>query len=422
MIEHMQKSRGLAEIVIAGTSRYFKTDMSYLLRGGFWLTLAQVATTIAGFILSIAFARYLPKDIYGNYRYILSLAPLIGAFSLTGLNTAIIQSVARGNEGVLKSSFWLNLRWSIPSALLAFSGSAYYFFRDNQILGISLLVIGVLTPILNSAGLFASFITGKKDFRRLSQYTIIDNLIPVACLFIALYFTRSVLPLIFVYFASHTVIGLVLYSRTLRKYQPQPINDPEIISYSKRLSLLNILAIITAQVDKVLIFTWLGSVELAIYGIATSFPEHIKALLRNTSSLMIPKFAEKRFGSDSLNLKKKVFQFAAIVTAVIIVYILAAPYIFQIFFPTYPESIQYSRIFALSVISMIALVPQSILISQKRENELSRVSIWSSIFQIVILLIFIHYWGLMGVVIARVLSAYVTAALNFIMVGRHYRL
>ena len=67
------------------SERYFKTDMVYVARGGFWVTAGNIVSALAAFGLAVAYANLLPKESYGTYKYILSLAGIIGAFSLTGL-------------------------------------------------------------------------------------------------------------------------------------------------------------------------------------------------------------------------------------------------------------------------------------------------------------------------------------------------
>jgi len=50
------------------SEKYFKTDMVYLAHGGFWLTLGQIISSAASFLLAIAFANLLPKETYGTYK------------------------------------------------------------------------------------------------------------------------------------------------------------------------------------------------------------------------------------------------------------------------------------------------------------------------------------------------------------------
>ena len=92
--------------------------MVYLAKGGFWLALGKGFAMLSGLILTIGFANLIPKEVYRNSTFVLSLAGIIGAFTLTGMDTAVAQAVARGYEGVLKTGFWIKLKWSIFMALL----------------------------------------------------------------------------------------------------------------------------------------------------------------------------------------------------------------------------------------------------------------------------------------------------------------
>ena len=103
------------------SEKYTKTDMVYLAKGGSWLVGGQVINTIAVLALAIGIANFLPKEIYGNYKYVLSLIAIIGAFSLTGMATAVTQAVAKGFEGNLKYGLKISLKWSLVTSIVFFS-------------------------------------------------------------------------------------------------------------------------------------------------------------------------------------------------------------------------------------------------------------------------------------------------------------
>lgn len=400
------------------SEKYTKTDMVYLTHGGFWLTGAQVITTLVSFGASIAFGYFIPKDVYGTYRYILSAAALLGALTLTGLNTAIIQSVARGFEGSLRDGFRLSMRWSWIAVGAALIGSVYYAYHANYILAISYLLIAFTSPLLYSSGLFGSFINGKKDFARLSCYTVIDNVVPTLAVLGTLFFTHHVVALVAAYFVSSTLMGWLLYRRTLALYQPSATHDPELARYSIKLSALNILAIATAQADKIIVFTALGSVELAIYTFATAFPDQIRSVLKNLNTLMIPRFSERDSALHSFALRRKVFQLSIILIVITFAYIAIAPLLYHVFFPKYDESILYSQLLGLSIFSAIAMIPSSLLIAKKREKELAFTSVIGSIIQLGVLFPAVYYWGITGVIVARVLTTYINTVLTFWMLRK----
>ncbi|HEY4510903.1 MAG TPA: oligosaccharide flippase family protein, partial [Candidatus Paceibacterota bacterium] len=109
----IQKLKTAGYDFLRGTEKYAKTDMLYLAKGGFWITLGQGISTIAGLALAVGFANLISKEVYGTYSFILSLAGVISVLTLTGTRTAMTQAVARGFEGTLRASFWMSIRWSI---------------------------------------------------------------------------------------------------------------------------------------------------------------------------------------------------------------------------------------------------------------------------------------------------------------------
>src|SRR3990167_2906047 len=89
-----------------------------------------------------------------NYKYILSLADVIGVFTLTGLTTAVTRAAARGCDGSLGTAFKRSLTWSISMLVIAGALGAYYLTQGNALLGIGLLVIGATMPLIVAASLY----------------------------------------------------------------------------------------------------------------------------------------------------------------------------------------------------------------------------------------------------------------------------
>ncbi len=419
-LQSMHRLKQKTYNLLRQSEKYFKTDMVYLTKGGSWLTLGQIFTSASSFVLSVAFANLVPQAVYGTFRYITSLAATLVAFSLTGLGTAVTQSVARKFENVIRSGFWLNVRWSIFLVLISLVGSIYYFLHGNITLSISLLFIGSFSPFLNSANLATYYANGKKDFKRLSIYNAIKGIVPVVILIATLFVTQNIIIIIFVYFFANTAVALLTYRNAIHFYKPNSADDPGILDYSKKLSLIGFLSTIAAQADKILIFTSIGAAELAIYSIAMAFPEQIKAILRNLNFLMIPKFAEHGTG-NVLNLRGKIIKLLLLLVGVTAFYLVAAPFLYSLFFPTYAaDAVQLSQLFALSILATVAMIPNSILIAHKRSKELFVINIAGSVIQLILLVIGITLGGLWGVVIAKIIGAYVYMFLFFFYTSRHH--
>jgi len=80
------------------------TDNVCIAKHGSYLMSEDIISIIASFFLFVAFAKLLPKEIYGQYRYILSIMTIITVLP------AVVQGVARSYEGVLKNAFKTKLK------------------------------------------------------------------------------------------------------------------------------------------------------------------------------------------------------------------------------------------------------------------------------------------------------------------------
>ncbi len=396
--------------------RYTKTDMVYLARGGFWAILSQIVASLSTFFLAIAFAHFISKETYGEYKYILSIGSIISAFTLSGLNTAVLQSSSRGFEGTLNYAFWENIRWSILFFLLALGISVYYFVNGNLLLGSGLLVVGSFSPFLKSTNLYNAYLVSKKDFRRSSIYfSIIGNLFPAISLLVTLFLTDNPLWLVTVYFASNTVIGVILYLETLKIYRPNKKIDPEALSYSKHLSFMDILSVIADNIDQIFVFHYIGAAQLAIYNFAIAIPSQIKGPLKGLAGLIFPKFVERSDREIRSGMKNKMILLFIGSLLAIGAYTLAAPYIFHIFFPKYEDSIFYSQIFSLSLLWIVAIPADSYLLAKKKIKEQYTLNIVGSLIQIAILAFGVIKGGILGLVLAQVITKLIWSVMSMVL-------
>lgn len=398
----MDRLKNYAIRLLLWLEKYTRTDMMYLAKGGFWTILAQIIVSSSTFLLAIAFAHYVSKETYGQYKYILSIASILGTFTLTGLGTAVLQSVTRGLDGTLKYAFWENIKWSAFAFLLTCGLAIYYFMHDNMALGIALLVVGSFSPFLASTNLYNSYLMAKKDFKRSAIYfNIIGNLFPAFCIFLTILLTDNPVVLVVVYFVSNTLIGLILYTRVVNIYKPNNEVDSQSLNYSKHLSFIGILGTIADNIDQILIFHYVGGAQLAIYNFAVAIPAQIKGPMKGLSGLIFPKFVERSDTEIRRGMGNKILVLFVTTLAIIVAYIFLAPYIFDLFFPKYSDSIIYSQIFSLSLFAIISIPADSYLVAKKKIKEQYIGSISGSLIQIAILAIGVIWGGLLGLVIAQ---------------------
>ncbi|MFA5126620.1 MAG: oligosaccharide flippase family protein [Patescibacteria group bacterium] len=389
------------------SEKYTKTDMVYLARGGFWLSFGQVISSGSTFILAIAFANLLPKEIYGQYKYILSIVAILGIATLGGMDLSIMKAVANGHDGTVRPALKTKVRWALLSGLGSLAVAAYYYLQGNHNLSLGFLIIACFLPFMDPFFIYNAVLQGKKNFRTSSIYNMVGKIISIAIIILVIWLSDNLYLLLLAYFASWTFLRLFYLRQTLKKSIQNSSVDPDAINYGKHLSVINIIGVVATYIDQLLIFHFLGATRLAVYAMAIAAPEQIKGAIKNLGTLAFPKFATNDQNSTKKNIRGKTIKLALAILAITILYIILAPWLFSIFLPRYMESVLYSQIFAISLLTGLTIIPATFLESIGAKKYLYIYSTWSSIIQIIMLIILVPMFGLMGAVIARVLSRFI---------------
>lgn len=397
------------------TELTFKTDVRYILSGGSWAVAGQIASTLSTFVIALLVSRFLPKEVYGEYKYILATVALLSTFSLSGLSAAVLQSVASGFDGALKQGFVTNLRWSSLMVLGAFVVAGYYFLHQNMALALGILIGGCLSPILTSAAFASTYLAGKKDFARQTIYygiwlTIIYTVVFVATILL----TKNVLIITLAYFLSNTLASYYFYRRTLHLYHPDNHNtDPHMLTYSKHLSLMNILSGIAGNIDQILLFHFVGPADLAVYNFATAIPDQAKGPLKTLDTMTQARFAPREHHDIRSTMRHKMVMLFLLSIAVTVAYIAIAPYIFKWLFPNYIDAVRYSQIYMISTLSFFVNPIGSYFSAKKLVRTQYVNNIIQSIYSSLALFIGVYWWGLMGLIIARVIIRMSGSAITY---------
>jgi O-antigen/teichoic acid export membrane protein len=401
------------------SEQYTKTDMVYLAEGGFWLALGQAGMVLLGLATAVAFGHFASQDTYGNYKYVLSLAGLFGAFSLSGIGIAVTQAVARGYEGSLAQGFRLSMRWSWGVVLLSLGAAAYYYFyAHNAFLGAALLVVAALSPLVNGFSLFDPFLVGKREFGRLTLYDFLNAFFPVAAVIISLFLTHRAIVVILIYFAANALADALFYLLTLRGAK-NGSSDPELLSYSEHLSVMGVVSAIADKVDSIAVFTLLGPVNLAVYAFAVAMPEQIKQLVKLVVPLSLPRFVGRSIGEIRAGMGSKLLYLGAAIFCSFAAYVLLAPFLFRVLFPRYLEAVPYSQLYALTLLlSFASMLYAAVFQAKKRIREQYVISISTAAILLIALPVLTYYEGIIGAILAQLLSRFFNAGISFYYFAR----
>ncbi len=358
------------------------------------------------FILSVAFANLVSQETYGTYKYILSMYGLLSIATLPGLGTALLQSVASGYEGSVNKVLKTKIKWGLFGSLGSLVISGYYFFNGNSNLGTSFLIIAPFFPFMDSFDLYGAILSGRKDFKNLTRYTILPQIIVSMILISALFFIKKAYLLVIVYLTAWTLVRFITLKITLKNHPLNDKVDSGIISYGKNLTMMNVLDHFASYADRLFVFLFVGPVELAVYSIAIAPSEQVKTLLSQLNDLMFPRMAARNDEEIKAGMNNKYIKLFILGGTVIIIYILLAPYFFHMFFPKYEESILLSQVFSISMLNVAAVPTNLYLLARKRVKELYKSNVMVSVFQILSMAILTYFMGLWGLVLARVATRF----------------
>lgn len=402
------------------SEKYTKTDMVYLAKGGFWLAFGQVGISFIAFILSITFARYVSKEVYGTYRFLLSLFWTLTAFSFTGLSAAVVRAIAQGKEGAYRQSFKYSIIGSAPMSLVALCISYYHLYHNNTVLALGSLAIALLGPLFQLAYLYGSFLEGKKEFRFNSFFGIILNAVPAIALLVGTFLVKNSLTFFLIYLVAHIITGLLLCLWTYKKFKPNKIKSDNLLEVGAHFSAMNILNTISTQIDQILTFHYLGAAQLAVYSFTKAIPDQLKALFNTASILAFPKFANRDISEIRQSFWRKIIGFTLFTTTTSVAFYFAAPYIFEYLFPKYVDSIFYTQIYVFALIPVATIIPVAVLQAHTAKRELYIFNIASACFNIAALFILIPKYFILGAVIAKIASRVFNLALSSFLVSRFF--
>jgi O-antigen/teichoic acid export membrane protein len=397
------------------SEKLFRTDMTYVFRSSFWMGLAQGFGVVATFGVAVATAHCIQIEKLGDYKLIFSMGAIIGAFSMTGMSVAVTRAAARGEDGALASGFWSNLVWSFPALLVGIPVAAYYGSKGkwDVVWGLAVAVPGIL--IMQSTELAGAFLTGKKNFKLHAGFAVLQSGLCSGLVAGALLFTRNIVVLTAVFYASNLLVALPIYGYVVRKYRlagtaPQ---GKAAVTYGKHLSVMNLLGTISFQLDKVLAYQFLGEKPLAIYSTAVAPPQNLRILGKNLSAISLPKLAER----EPAELKRLVPRKAVVVLllsiALIAAYVIGAPYLFKLCFPArFMECVPYSRWYSLLILGFPLVLFQNSLVAHQETRAQYVIQTTIPIFKTILYFVLIPKYHIAGVLA----SILITEILHFVLV------
>ncbi|MEZ4103671.1 MAG: oligosaccharide flippase family protein [Candidatus Paceibacterota bacterium] len=342
------------------TEKYTRTDMVYLVGQSGWLIVGQAVALISSLTLAWVFANFVEPSDYGIYRYVLTLAIIASVTALTGFGVAIARTVSQNYEVNLNKIMKIKIKFGFLGTVAFLGISLYYLWQENTMLATIFATIAIWIPFYESLSDYQFVLQGKKDFKLQTVIRTLQRTFVTVIVILTIFITKNIIVVTFTYFLATTLSQYLSNRYTQKKYFTG--NDTKtpyktMTTYAKHLSVQNIFFIGVTQLDKVLLFKFLGPTKLAIYLFAISIPNEIQGILGNINSVAFPKLVDRDSRHFKIALLKKIGVFTLILLIPVALYWLAAPYIFKLLFPVYVDSILISQLF----VGTILFIPISLI-------------------------------------------------------------
>ncbi len=402
-------------------SKPLNLDLIYFTNKGKYLLFAHIVSLLMRLFLSAVLARSLSKVVYGQYNFILSVVGTLIVFTLTGVNSALTIASAQRKDGFYLQALKSKLKFSVFGVLILIGISIYFFITNNSHLAWPILITALFFIPFYVFLLYFPFLNGKKYFKKYSLYSIVTETIPVSITIIVILLSKNLTLIILSWFCITSLFNIYFFKKTL-KLRKNNLGDKKLLSYGKSLTIINFLSNVLVNIDKLLVSYFLGFANLAIYTIASMFPEQLKRLLKAVGvPLVFPDFSVLDKNEVYKKIKKRLWLLFSLAILVSLIGLLSAPYLITLVYGAkYTDSIFYAKLLFLSMIFALpfAFINLGVLIPQRRKKELYVLNTLIPLVNIGLLLILIPKLGLLGAVLSRIFSRFFGFVLSLIALFR----
>jgi O-antigen/teichoic acid export membrane protein len=139
---------------------------------------------------------------------------------------------------------------------------------------------------------------------------------------------------------------------------------------------------------------------VAVYTFSLRPIKELKKPLGSLNKLTLPKLSQRDPEELKRSIPAKMLKMLAVLIPVTGLYILIAPYFYQLLFPQYIEATAYSQVFALSLLFFPKMLMGQSLTAHARKKQLYILNISTPALKIILLVSLLPFFGIWGAMIA----------------------
>ena len=386
-------------------------------QGSLYLALSSLIVFASGLLIPVFFTKLATKESYGQFSYVVSLMGLLNLFCLPGMNDAITQGIARGENGIWFPALKTRIRGSFIGIGVLWAVGSWFFARKGP-LGIVFLILApfLLTYVLDST---KAFLNGHMAFRTVACVNAGANLLPPLTVILLLALGHhQVLWTSLGYFLTLFSFYTFVFMMILIMKRPTGTFSNETLQYGKHMSIIFSFSTFQGYMDKVIVGSWLGFVNLANFSVASFFQAPVKLL---SWGVLYPQLLPNYAKISVADLRKEIAKCLKVIVLFgglgMAGFLLVVKTIVEgAFGESYHSVIPFAMLF---IVSGFLLIPGMIfdiaLRSQQMKIEIYILRIGQVIITLLSFLILIPIFSLLGAVLADLVSNVLYSFLGFFL-------
>lgn len=383
------------------------------------LRIIQYISSLVAFFYII---HNVPQELIGKYQFVISVVSLVSVTALPGVRTALTQVVARNGTGPFKLASIYTTIGSAFGSIVLIGLSTYFFAYHNYILATSFAIAATINPLGQGLLVWRSSYYGREQYKHIAIVDSITAILTSSSLVASTFLSSdSSVPLVAAALAIPAIQNTIWWMREFSRPADEISSKAEIAGFGLKSSIYQLAPTIAQEVDKISIFSFVSSGDLAIYNAATKVPQMVKGLMSDVGSVLIPEFARIRYYSMRLN--RAILLATLPVSVLIIVFAFTLfPPIYRIIIPAeYYDSIFYGQILLISVALIFYSDVQSKFIQSHSNIESFRaLTLYGSITKILITPPLVYSFGIFGAIVSVLLQRiFSVIGVKWILVKHH---
>ena len=376
---------------------------------GFEFTIKGICSMFTLYLLSY----YLKQTDFGDLKYIIGVATLISAISLSGLASTIIRNISKYNYCIISQILKKYMTFSILTAIVLIVTCIFTAKFENYRIATTIFTAGTIIIINNAFMLYESILIGKLMFKvkcLMSSFNSIITLITLTYLVLKDYSISFVIhaPLIV------TMLNNIIYFIFTAKYTKNKFDNNANVDENEQyhLSFIKIIQRIGNEIDQIILYQLMGPISLATYSVAATPVKKISSLSVVVKNYILPKLCSMNIQQATAYTIKILTK--SIVPAIVLIagYNFFAFSMFDLIFPKYQHAKTLTQLFSIVFIFIFPIsIFSQLLIAEMDLNKMYTFSIAIPVTKIILLFALIAKFDVLGAVISILIMSMISLSL-----------